>query len=63
MTDQSLSGRVAIVTGAGRGLGRAMALGLARADADRTIRRLLDATWALGGLAGALGLARSERYR
>ena len=31
MTDQSLSGRVAIVTGAGRGLGRAMALGLAGA--------------------------------
>lgn len=40
-----------------------MAMGLVRADADRTIRRLLDATWALGGLAGALGLARSERYR
>jgi NAD(P)-dependent dehydrogenase (short-subunit alcohol dehydrogenase family) len=31
MTSQSTAGRVAIVTGAGRGLGRAMALGLARA--------------------------------
>jgi 3-oxoacyl-[acyl-carrier protein] reductase len=31
MTDQSVADRVAIVTGAGRGLGRAMALGLARA--------------------------------
>ncbi len=32
MADPSIAGRVAIVTGAGRGLGRAMALGLARAD-------------------------------
>lgn len=40
-----------------------MAGGLVRADADRAIRRLLDAAWALGGLVGALGLARSERYR
>lgn len=33
MTDQSLDGRIAIVTGAGRGLGRAMTLGLAEAGA------------------------------
>jgi NAD(P)-dependent dehydrogenase (short-subunit alcohol dehydrogenase family) len=34
MCDGSLRGRTAIVTGAGRGLGRAMALGLARASAN-----------------------------
>jgi NAD(P)-dependent dehydrogenase (short-subunit alcohol dehydrogenase family) len=33
VTDRSMAGKVAIVTGAGRGLGRAMALGLARAGA------------------------------
>lgn len=31
--DRSIAGRVAIVTGGGRGLGRAMALGLAAAGA------------------------------
>src|SRR5580692_1092115 len=34
MTDRKLSGKTAIVTGAGRGLGRSMALGLARAGAN-----------------------------
>jgi NAD(P)-dependent dehydrogenase (short-subunit alcohol dehydrogenase family) len=34
MPDRRLSGKTAIVTGAGRGLGRAMALGLARAGAN-----------------------------
>jgi NAD(P)-dependent dehydrogenase (short-subunit alcohol dehydrogenase family) len=33
MTDPSLAGKVTIVTGGGRGLGRAMAIGLARAGA------------------------------
>jgi 3-oxoacyl-[acyl-carrier protein] reductase len=34
MTGRKLSGKIAIVTGAGRGLGRAMALGLAHAGAN-----------------------------
>ena len=34
MRDETLSGKTAIVTGAGRGLGRSMALGLARAGAN-----------------------------
>src|SRR6266851_3390354 len=34
MADGKLSGKTAIVTGAGRGLGRSMALGLARAGAN-----------------------------
>ena len=34
MTDFSLAGKVAFITGAGRGIGRAIALGYARAGAD-----------------------------
>ncbi|WP_374009181.1 SDR family NAD(P)-dependent oxidoreductase [Leifsonia sp. LS-T14] len=37
MTTESFDGKVAIVTGGGRGLGRAMALGLARAGANVVI--------------------------
>ena len=54
-----LSGKTAIVTGAGRGMGRAMALGLARAGANVVItaarnRREIDAiAEEAGGIAGA----------
>jgi 3-oxoacyl-[acyl-carrier protein] reductase len=47
MTDRStdrLAGRVAIVTGGGRGLGRAMALGLARAGACVTVTAAREAS-------------------
>src|SRR6202790_1675944 len=48
MMDGQLSGKTAIVTGAGRGLGRSMALGLARAGANVVLtaarnRREIDA--------------------
>ncbi len=48
MADRELSGKTAIVTGAGRGLGRSMALGLARAGANVVLtaarnRREIDA--------------------
>ncbi len=33
MSEQDLSGKIIIITGGGRGLGRAMALGMARAGA------------------------------
>ena len=62
MSNSQLSGKTAIVTGGGRGLGRAMALGLARAGANVVItagrsRHEIDAVAdeaAKSGLPGAV---------
>lgn len=51
-----LDGKVAIVTGASRGLGRAMALGLAEAGADvAVVSRTMEALEGLAGEIGTLG--------
>ena len=55
MSDQSLSGRTAIMTGAGRGLGRAMTLGLVRSGARVTMADIDE-----GVLAEAAELAEQE---
>ena len=41
----NLEGKTAVVTGANRGLGKSMALGLAKADADGVV---IDGGWTAG---------------
>lgn len=57
MTDQSLAGKIAVVTGGGRGIGRSIALYLARAGADIALcSRTSTEIEAVAGEIRALGL-------
>ena len=57
MGSDELASKTAIVTGGGRGLGRAMALGLARAGANVVI----TAARGSGELEAVAGMAAAER--
>ncbi|MGB7410800.1 MAG: SDR family oxidoreductase [Sphingopyxis granuli] len=61
MTDITLAGRTALVTGASRGIGRGIALTLARAGADIAVNYTRDGEAAAETVAGVIALGRKAR--
>jgi len=61
MTDITLAGRTALVTGASRGIGRGIALALARAGADIAVNYTRDGEAAAETVAGVIALGRKAR--
>lgn len=61
MTDITLAGRTALVTGASRGIGRGIALALARAGADIAVNYTRDGEAAAETVAGVIALGRKAK--
>ena len=61
MTDITLAGRTALVTGASRGIGRGIALALAGAGADIAVNYTRDGEAAAETVAGVIALGRKAR--
>ncbi|QUM73422.1 SDR family NAD(P)-dependent oxidoreductase [Sphingopyxis granuli] len=61
MTDITLAGRTALVTGASRGIGRGIALTLARAGADIAVNYTRDGEAAAETVAGVIALGRKAK--
>lgn len=61
MTDMNLAGRVALVTGASRGIGRGIALALAKAGADIAVNYTRDEAAAAEAVAEIVALGRKAK--
>ena len=61
MADRNLTGRVALVTGASRGIGRGIAIGLAEAGADVAVNYTRDEEAAAETVAGIIALGRKAK--